>query len=219
MKIRNFNKLAKYYDFLLFMFSGRLIRNSQLQLLSSVPKVQKVLIAGGGTGTFLLDFLKSNHPKKIVYIDSSSEMIALSKKRIEIFDKKYLKNIEFICNEIEQFEPQEKFDLIVTNFFLDLFEGKELDLIVKKLSNCLEVQGYWYYTDFQKVERPWLKKYIINSILKMLYIFFRTTCHIKAEKLGSVKEIFSHIGLEKIISKESFFGFINTVLYRKANQE
>lgn len=78
----NYDKLANHYDTLsrLVFFKSQV--NSQINQLQYIQENSHVLIVGGGTGWILEELAKVyTNGLKIVYVEISAKMIALSQKR------------------------------------------------------------------------------------------------------------------------------------------
>jgi ubiquinone/menaquinone biosynthesis C-methylase UbiE len=58
MKNKNFDFIAPYYDFLSKLIFGKRLRIAQTSLLSKIPRHQRILLVGGGTGWILPELLQ-----------------------------------------------------------------------------------------------------------------------------------------------------------------
>src|SRR5687768_3937740 len=120
-----FDILAPFYDLLARCFFGKSIRNSQLATLAFIPEDAVIVIIGGGTGWFLKELMATIKARKVVYIDSSEKMIALSKQKMASSPLK-IEGIDFRLGTPFCIQPDEHFDVIITHFFLDLFTDAQL---------------------------------------------------------------------------------------------
>lgn len=210
---KGFDFLSPYYDFLLYITSGNYIPRSQLLLADSFPDADKVLILGGGTGTFLIDLLSLYKVKKVVYVDISSGMIRQSKKRLG-FNKQFYEQVDFRTGSLEVIEKEEKFDFIITNYFLDVFPETDLQGIISNLIQHLKEGGSWLVTDFHHGSNNY-KSRIFPVITALLYLFFRAICRIKCKRLPDISKIMQNRKLH--LEKEAFMlkGLLRTAIYRK----
>ncbi|WP_431293951.1 class I SAM-dependent methyltransferase [Pedobacter sp. P26] len=108
----NYDKIANHYDTLsrLVFFKSQV--NAQVNQLQYIPKDSSVLIAGGGTG-WILEEITKIYPSglKIVYVEISAKMIALSQKR------EFKNNqVKFVNLGIEDFSTDTVFDVVLTPF-------------------------------------------------------------------------------------------------------
>lgn len=170
MKIKaGFNFLAPVYDALTRVVFGRSIVNSQIRFLDHIPNGSKVLMLGGGTG-WLLEAIKT--PCEIWYIDISERMLSIAGQRI------HGNTIHFICGTEMDIPAFEKFDVVITNFYLDLFSDKALNHVVQSISSHTLDTTRWFVTDFVQGNHWWH-----SPMLKIMYLFFRITCSIEAKAL------------------------------------
>ncbi len=114
---QGYDVIAPVYDTLAKLFIGKALRRAQVYFLRYIPDGAKVLIVGGGTG-WILEEISAVHSKglEIDYVDVSSKMIALAKR------KNWGKNkVDFIHQSILDFTTQHQYDVIITPFLLDNF--------------------------------------------------------------------------------------------------
>ncbi|MEO8761209.1 MAG: class I SAM-dependent methyltransferase, partial [Bacteroidia bacterium] len=120
----------------------------------------------------------------ITYVDISSKMIQLSKKR-----NMGLNTVEFIEASVEDLSfAEKKYDVILTPFLFDVLSQSTCQHVFKKLTASLKTKGLWFYTDFFLSDKS---KYWQKFVLKIMYVFFRFTCKIEATKLPAVEIYFS----------------------------
>ena len=203
----NYNTVASFYDHLSGLIFGQELKKPQIDSLQFITKDSNILIVGGGTGWILekiADIYSSG--LRITYVDSSSKMIELSKRRNTKFN-----SIEFIHASIEDVNllPQ-KYDLILTPFFFDGFSQSTSLLVFKKLDESLKVNGRWIYIDFYISEKS---NYRQRILLKLMYVFFRYTCKIEAKELPVIAPYFLSYKIQ--YSKSYFKNFIIMQVFQK----
>ncbi len=202
----DFSKLSLIYDVLgSIAFLGAL-RRSQNYFLGELPQVENVLIIGGGTGTFLIDLLKTEKVTSVDYVDISPGMILRAKAKVE--KAGFAESVNFVCGS-ENDLPNQKYDLICTNYFLDCFNEESLSELMPMLKDKLSAGGHWLFTDFF-LDRN--SSFLRKSLVKFLYFFFRVTCGLKVKELPSFGEHFEEMTPQN--EKFFFFGLLRAVLYR-----
>jgi tRNA (cmo5U34)-methyltransferase len=204
VKLNGFDRIAFVYDFLAKLIFGKSIKESQKHFLNKIEDVSKVLILGGGTGWLLTELLKAKPNCKVCYIDASEKMISLSKNKIK---PKQL--VHFIHGTEQDIPLSTKYDVVLTNFYLDLFTDQQLEGIMVKIRSSLETGANWIVTDFVNNGKWWQK-----TMLKIMYWFFRITCNIEPKKLPEWNRPIEKSGMKEIESKTFYHGFIETALYR-----
>jgi ubiquinone/menaquinone biosynthesis C-methylase UbiE len=206
----NYDPIAAYYDLVHRLFYGRAEINAQVELLSFIRSGDHLLIVGGGTG-WILEKIAALYRSglAITYIESSSAMMALSRKRDCGQNR-----IEFVEGSIEQFITTVRYDCILTGFFFDNFAGDQAGRIVGELAPRLVAGGFWLFTDFyyQKGKGKWWQA----VLLKLMYVSARLICKVEGEELTDMEPIFEGAGFEEVHAAFYYGRFIKAVAYRRA---
>lgn len=185
----NFNLIAPVYDALAFVVFGHKLQQAQIVFLNQIPIDASVLIVGGGTGWLLEQVLLRCQTKRIVYLETSTQMVARASRRM--VQKALVGSVEFRVGDESSLKPNECFDVILTPFVLDLFsEQTLLTEIIPPLLNVLKSCGLWLVTDFVKPPAKWQK-----VLLWMMIHFFRLTAGMQARQLADWQKILSESGL------------------------
>lgn len=204
----DFDGVARPYDFISRLVFGDALVRAQVSLLSQILPNSRILIVGGGTGWILEEISKLHSSGlEIIYVESSSKMIELSKKRI-------CKNntVSFINAPVENYQTDRLFDLIITPFFFDLFKKDKIEILFTGLSEKLKKDGLWLYTDF--IPTKYQTKIWQKVLLKSMYLFFGILSKVEASELVDMDFYFA----EKYskISEGWFYGkFMRSISYRK----
>lgn len=203
--LNGFDKLAAVYDDLASFVYGKSIKNSQRHFLHHIPTKAKVLILGGGTGWLLKEIMLLRPACEIWYIEASEKMIALSKSKI------VKENIHFI-HGTENDIPPISFDIVITNFYLDLFAQQSIDKVIGKIKSSLETKSSWLVTDFLDQGKLWQK-----IMLRMMYSFFHYVSQIESKSLQDWNSALQENGMTKKEAKSFYNGFIESCVYNKSN--
>jgi ubiquinone/menaquinone biosynthesis C-methylase UbiE len=176
-----FDKLAPWYLFLETISFGNQLQQCRISQIAELKEVKNVLILGDGNGRFLESLLKSNCNAEIESLDISRNMIGLANARITPLPNN--SQVVFIHTDVFDWNfPKCKYDLIVTNFFLDCFTYSELTNLLEKISLSLKPQGKLIYGDFN-VPNSLLIKTLTSLLLYGMYLFFRIFTQISANSL------------------------------------
>lgn len=203
----NFDSVAPFYDRLSKWVFGNKIKSAQIDSLSFIPSGSKILIVGGGTG-WILEEISKIHPLglMITYIDNSSKMIQLSKKRSLAFN-----DVEFINELIENVKLDLKmYDVILTPFLLDCLVQNELEAVFRKMENSLKHNGIWIDVDFYLTTNSNLWHKIL---IRLMYLFFKITCNVQSSRLPNTKNYFAEF--ECLNQKIFCNNFILRQVFRK----
>ena len=209
--LTNFDLVAPVYDLLAKIVFGRSLIKAQIEFLGSIKPEHRVLIIGGGTGLILKEIFKVSNPKSISYIESSAKMIARSKQKIE--NSIYREKVTFIrASRPTDYKSVAHFDVVITNFYLDLYDDHSICEEMLKINDALMPKGLWLFADFELREASpfWQKK-----LVKIMYRFFQLTCGVKVSELPSFEDAFREIGLKKPRTKRFFRSMIRSSVYTK----
>ncbi|MGN7989254.1 class I SAM-dependent methyltransferase [Pedobacter sp. 22226] len=205
----NYDKIANHYDTLsrLVFFKSQV--NAQVSQLKYIPKNSSVLIVGGGTGWILEEIAKIySGGLKIVYVEISAKMIALSQKR-------NCKNnqVEFVNLGIESFETDIVFDVILTPFLFDNFAEQRAAKVFNQLNACLKKDGLWFLVDFSlnQTNGSWWKW----LLLKSMYSFFKLLGIVEATRLIDMNPYFLNADYQILELQSYYRSFIRAVIYKK----
>ncbi len=209
---RSYDAIAPVYDRLAKLFIGKALRQAQIHFLPLIPAGSSVLIVGGGTG-WILDEITNLHPQglQIDYVDISSKMIALARKR-NVGNNE----VNFINQSILDFATSKEYEVVITPFFFDNFKEETMQKVFAFLHQKLKSNGRWLYTDFQiKKESAYWQK----AVLFIMYTFFRTVANIEASQLPDVVSQFNKHQYHLFSSKTFLHQFIITTAYIKSTAD
>lgn len=214
MPSHSFDIVAPVYDSLAKLIFGSAITQAQLVNLEMVPAKAKILVIGGGTGWFLLELLQNTNCSRVVYVEASKKMLYQAR---QLLISKYGQECktEFRLGNENNITPAEKYDVVITNFFLDLFAPAPLQYITDKLYTALTPGGYWFITDFIKPDATSWKKIWSSVLLRGMYIFFRVTCQISATTLPDWEHLLKQYSLKGRKSGYFYYGLIKSVVLQK----
>lgn len=205
----NFNSIAFIYDLLARLVFGSAIRKAQWHFLQEIPPNASILILGGGTGWILKKILMLRQADFITYIDASEKMLYRSKRRLNEGQKS---KVNFILGDEKSIDGQTLYDVVITNFVLDLFRPERLNQVMEVLKGSLKKDGYWLFTDFNiinDIKRQWWQKFMLT----IMYKFFKIVCNIEATDLPDFDLHFASNGLKEKSYKTFYSGFIISKVY------
>ncbi|MFZ1808058.1 MAG: class I SAM-dependent methyltransferase [Cyclobacteriaceae bacterium] len=171
--------------------------------LEAISDNSDVLVLGGGTGNFLNKLLSRNNGCRIWYVEASQKMIERAKKNLNFTDR-----IIFIHGTHENL-PEQKFDVVITHFFVDLFTEQELRAVSHQIHNHLKKEGQWLVADFVN------RKYWHRVLLKLMYLFFNLMGSLDLKELPDWNNIIQAKYFEKASESTFYKDFICAVTYVK----
>lgn len=205
---QKFDKLAGIYDLLVKLVFGSALRKAQLHFLEELPQEGKVLIMGGGSG-WILEEISLRRPRlTLTYVEASGAMLSRAKSRA-------VKNsVTFIHGNELMLPPGNKFDVLITPFFLDLFGPVRLLATVSLLDQALNRKGLWLFTDFH-VPSAGLRRIFAKTLIYIMYRFFRLLCKIDARKLPDFDQAFAVGNYSPSATHYYYVGMIRTMCLKK----
>jgi tRNA (cmo5U34)-methyltransferase len=203
-KLNGFNQIAPFYDALAKIVYGKSVIHAQLHFLNSIEDGSRVLILGGGTGWILKELLSLRPGCEVYYVEASDKMISLSKAKIQSHHR-----VHFIHGTEESIPTPLQVDVVITNFYLDVFSIQQLQVVASKINDSVRARGGWIVTDFAS-DKWW---HIL--LLKVMYRFFKTFCKIEASRLPDCAAVIKGLEFAEVDSKEFYNGFIKTTFYKR----
>lgn len=206
--MNDFNKIAWIYDSLAkWVYRGNILK-SQIEFLPLIQNNQRILIIGGGTGQVLETMNALGIPLAIDFIEPSSEMMSMAKKRT-----KELSNfdVRFFQTEFESFHSNQRYDWICCFYFLDLFNENSLKVNLELISNYMGDDSLLIVSDFQYHEDSWWQ----NALSKVMHGFFKMVAQLESGELKDINESIIEAGYKKIKEAAFFSQFIFSAVYKK----
>lgn len=200
---RGFDVLSSIYDGLARTVFGKSVVESQIVFLNQVPADSKILILGGGTGWLLEAIEETNRSCEIWYVELSAGMINRARKR-------KLKNPVHFIQGTEEDIPMRQFDVVMTNFYLDLFSDKKLKEVIERINQRMKPAAYWLITDFVEGGNWWQ-----SVLLKLMYRFFRVACGIEGKRLPDWSFSLQAAGWKETQVAYRYGKFIKSALWKR----
>lgn len=198
-QLNGFDAVAGLYDSLARFVYGKSIQEAQLHFLDRIPAGARVLILGGGTGWLLRALLDQNVDCTVWYVEASAKMLEASRKAAGVA----LDRVQFIHGTEQSIPAGLVVDVIITNFYLDLFAEASLQDVVNHLLKFLCAGGLWLACDFVNTG-----KLLDRAMLGAMILFFRMIAGIEARMLADWQGVLEERGLRLVKAREFYGGFI-----------
>jgi tRNA (cmo5U34)-methyltransferase len=201
--VASFDGIGPFYDFLASVaFMGR-IRKSQRYFLKRLPPAKSVLVLGGGSGWILEDIVRDIKPITICYVEASAWMLQKARSRQVASEVTYIHGTE---NEVPGDQP---FDLVITNFFLDMFDENGVSSVAERVHDHLSTNGVWMVTDFT------CRNTFHRALLYIMYRFFSITTGLQQRSLSAWYNTVSGSGFRCTQEASFFGGFIRACVFKR----
>ncbi|HEX3856513.1 MAG TPA: class I SAM-dependent methyltransferase [Verrucomicrobiae bacterium] len=210
----NFDRLAAHYHWLEKLFAGGLMQRCRTAFLARTKNCRRALLVGEGTGKFLVELLRCNPQIQITCVEHCKGMIKQTRQRLSA-EKLDCARIQFRqMDALDWTPPSEKFDLVVTNFFLDCFRADQLQKLVPLLAESTTTEAVWLLADFREPERGW-RRWRAKIILAMLYASFKLTTSLFANRLTPPDNFLTVAGFRLIDRRLLNFGFAHADFWQR----
>lgn len=205
-----FDRVAAFYDPLARLVYGRALQTAQhAALRAGLPAgAPRVLIIGGGTGWVLLEVLRQRPQARVLYLEASPRMLARARQLLP--PTAGATQVEFRLGTEAALLPNERFEVIVTFFLLDLFEPHRLRQLVVCLHQARQPRAPWLLADFA-APRTWWQR----GLLTAMYNFFRLTTGISARSLPPIHQELARVGLRPVQKQQFFGGMVEAVVWQE----
>ncbi|GAB3013728.1 class I SAM-dependent methyltransferase [Spirosoma pulveris] len=191
----NFNWIAPVYDTLAFLVFGRKLQRAQGIFLDRVTPKSSVLLVGGGTGWLLEQLLVDCKPERVLYLETSSRMVARATRRMT--RKSLPGTVTFRVGDETTLDASDQFDVVITPFLLDLFNEQTLqNRLIPSLLRALKPGGTWLVTDFV-APSIWWQKVLLWTMIR----FFRLIAGIQSSSLVNWQQCLADAGLSLLERK------------------
>lgn len=180
----SFDQLAPHYRWMEAVLAGGLIQRCRTRWLSEAGNVRTALLVGEGNGRFLESSLDALPDCEFVVVDSSPGMLAQARRRL---DKRLRgRRVEFQCVTLGEMDDglaiDRPFDLIVTHFFLDCFNSRELPQVIRAIAAHAAPSARWLVSDFVVPPAGW-RRLRAQLVLALAYGFFRIAAGVQARAI------------------------------------
>ena len=209
----NFDRVAFAYDRLARFIFGRSIDAAQDCFLDEVPESASVLILGGGSGRVLVNLLSRKPGAQIIYLESSQAMLDLTRERLNDWPEAKVDLIKGTEHYLA--EGLHQFDVVITQFILDVYKPTRLKQVMALLDQSLKSSGKWIFADFCLLV-PWYHRWWQWLLVKAMYLFFVFTSNLEARVLLDFNPYFKDIRWKPKSSKRFYSGMIVAAVLQKS---
>jgi ubiquinone/menaquinone biosynthesis C-methylase UbiE len=190
-----FDRIASIYGLLENISFATALQRARIAHVDQIKNAEEILLAGEGNGRFLKVLLERNPRCRVTCMDKSQEMLKLARKRVgNLNDHRVdFQKVDLVRESL----PQNKYDALVTNFFLDCFPFETLSQLLPRLADSMQMGGTWLLADFVEPLDKGILGSFQNSALRLLYYFFSKTSGVEAKKISCPKQILRSLGIQE----------------------
>lgn len=140
----SYGSISRVYDRLAAIYSFGQIGASKRDQLDSIESGDRVMFAGSGCGEDVL--LAARFGAHVTSIDLAPAMLARLSRNL----KRENLESELICGDVASHKPPELYDVVVANYFLNLFDVPRAEEMARHLCQLVKPGGKLLVTDFAR---------------------------------------------------------------------
>lgn len=206
----NCDAIARCYRWLEYLTFGRALERRRREYLDEVADARSVLILGDGDGRFTAEFVKRNREAIVDSVDLSPRMLALAKRRTGDARRLHFWRGDAIVIELPQ-----KYDLIVSHFFLDCFMEGDLDLLVTRVSDAARPNARWLVSEFC-LPSGGMRRFGARLLIRAMYWAFQIATGLKANRLPGYSTLFTQHGFRRVRHVSATGGLLVSELWERS---
>jgi SAM-dependent methyltransferase len=210
----SFDAVAPWYRTLETIAFGKALQRARVACLGEIGSPRRALIVGEGNGRFLAALLQRHPLLRIDCVDSSQRMLELARQNVLRTVSDEIHRVAFLLDDVGSWIPRDRYDFIVTHFFLDCFKTQQVGGIVAKLAQAAAPTAAWLLADFRVPEAGFARIHA-RAWLAAMYLFFRSAARIEARDLVDPSPFLRAEGF--VLERQLLFrfGMLKSELWRK----
>ena len=204
----NCDPLASVYRWIEYAAFGSRLERHRFHFLKSAVGSKKALLLGDGDGRFLAALLKANAEVRVDSLELSAKMIAVAKRRV-----RNQARVQWMQGDARNISfPNDQYDLIVTNFFLDCFSSDDVQALARRIRAAATPGARWIISEFRQPTKGW-QAWHAKLWLRAMYLFFSAATRLKTRQLPDYREAIAAQGFGLLNEKVSVAGLIGSELW------
>ena len=207
----NFDRLAPHYDWLEALTAGGLLDRARTVWLGALERRKHVLSVGEGHGKFAQAFVKRFPFTQLTCVEGSRRMLERAQRRTAHAPTP----IKWIHSDFLRWVPQEKYDALVTCFFLDCFPPDTLAKTIARLAACATPDAVWLIVDFS-VPAHGFARWRATLVHSLMYKFFRIVTALPARRQTPPDDLLRAQGFQLERRQEFEWGLIRADVWRRS---
>lgn len=141
---KSYNRLARLYDAASHLYSGGQIHALKASQIGELQPGQRILYAGVGGGEDAV--LAAKHDVSLTVLDTSPGMLERAAVKFRAAGVQH--SIEVICSDVLKHERPAYYDVVVANFFLNIFSEPGMQAVLAHLATLIKPGGRILIGDF-----------------------------------------------------------------------
>jgi len=206
----SFDGLAPHYDWMEAVTAGDRLQRARTAWLETLRGRKNILSAGEGHGRFSEACAARFPEARLTCLESSEKMLARARRRVPAPPAR----VTWISGDIFAWLPADRYDAIVTCFFLDCFTPEQLAEVIGKLARCATPDAVWLVADFAVPERG-AARWRARAVHALMYAFFRIFTALPARRQTAPDELLRAHGFRLEGRREFEWGLLRADVWRR----
>lgn len=206
----NCDRIARWYRWLEYLAFGRALERRRREYLNEAANARSVLILGDGDGRFTAEFLDRNREAVVDSVDLSPRMLELAARRVG-----GAMRLRCWAGDARTIELPQKYDLIVSHFFLDCFTDCDIEVLVERVSDAACPRAQWLVSEFC-VPRAGIRRLGASLLIRTMYGFFRIATGLRTKRLPDYAKVFALHGFRRARHAAAAGGLLISEVWERA---
>jgi SAM-dependent methyltransferase len=204
-------RLARWYRWIEYAAFGRALERRRFAFLPRLASASRVLVLGEGDGRSLARLLTLAPLAVFDVLEISPEMIELARQRTGNSAR-----VNFFCQDARTANwPPDRYDGIVTHFFLDCFVEGDARELIRRLKNTLTPDGIWLVSEFAIPGKGWQRLHA-RIWIGVMYRFFGIATALSARALPPIERLMQEAGMTRTDQEKARAGLMVSEVWRIA---
>jgi ubiquinone/menaquinone biosynthesis C-methylase UbiE len=212
----NFDPVARPYRGLEYLTLGRALERCRFHYLPDLVRQRHALVLGDGDGRFLARLLRQNLQLHADAVDTSAAMLRLLRRHCAATASNTDARLKTCQTDALNFSaalPEgERYDLVVTHFFLDCLTQADLEALIARVTPVLVPEALWLVSDFRIPTGA--MRLPARALVRSLYLAFRILTGLRTTQLPDHATPLTEAGFRRISFRHSLGGILTTELWR-----
>jgi SAM-dependent methyltransferase len=208
-----FDRVARLYRWMEYFSFGPYLQQCRRLRTADMASSRRALVFGDGDGRFLAELVRRVPRIHVTAVDASREMLRQAAQRLPGKADVVLVHADALeCNPAGF--PQAPFDLVVSHFFLDCFNGREVGSLLVRVNAAVEEDALWVISDFAIPQRR-AARLAAMLIVRGLYLAFALLTGLRTHRLPDYGRVMRDAGWILEERRELLLGLLVSESWRR----
>ena len=208
----NFDRLARIYRWVEWLTFGPALRRCRCVFLESMKASSAALVIGDGDGRFTARLLKSNSQVRVEAIDASQAMLNELLRRAGTDAGRVNATV---ADAREPISFAQRFDLVVTHFFLDCLSTAEVESLARNIRGKLAPGARWGVSEFAVPENGY-GRWFARPLVWALYLAFGLLTGLRIRRLPRYRGALARAGFRLTRERRWLKGLLVSEIWEAA---